>query len=150
MRLPLWFLTLLCFSTCACNQDKSRQLEAQNRELAAKLSAANLDLQDKCSKQARARCSEFEHLPGVVTCTNHYNGKLNKCFMLMSQLQFSGGAASEWVKVLSDAFEGKELGTLVNKAGEVTRCDVTGPDGATTPCHSTDEFERLIKHYMED
>ena len=156
MRKYFYFVILCCVYTSACNQDKIQRLEAQNRDLAAKLASANLDLQDKCSKRARIEFVDLWQKRPLGTFTNHYNIKLNKCFVLFNEMQFDGGTIISSGRVLMDAFEGKELAHRFwrsekgEKAGKITRCDVIALDGTDKACHSTDEFEQMIKSYMRE
>ena len=141
----------MCCCLClvvGCNKDKIERLEAENRELVAKLAAANLDLQDKCSKQARVRFASLSSSQAIATFTNHYNAKLNKCFALVNQLQFTGGKMSMVGNVLVDAYEGKEFAHYVWHDGNVTRCDMVGIDGKA--CTSLEQFKKIIKPYMEE
>jgi hypothetical protein len=131
-----------------------------------KLSAtANLELQEKCAKQAREQFKldrrDYEEdaakagaaKEDYAVFTNHYNEKLNKCFMV-TESQVSGTTT---YKFLSDAFERKLYGSYNwqmvpgKKYWEVPprTCTVTLPTGEEKICHSSDEFDELIKYYME-
>jgi hypothetical protein len=60
-------------------------------------------------------------------------------------------------KNLYDAFEGKEYASYIwstqkdKKFWEVPplRCKITLPSGQEKTCHSTEEFDELVKQYME-
>jgi len=60
-------------------------------------------------------------------------------------------------KTLTDAFEGKVYGNYIwstqkgKKYWEVPplECKVTLPSGEEKACHSSDEFDELVKQYME-
>jgi len=135
------------------------QQRRQVRELTARLESASntarLDLQAKCAKQAREFLSQFDNRD-VVETRNHYNAGLNKCFVETRTVSFAFGSRSE-SKVLTDAFEGKDYGSyiFVAKPHEAdwqvspAECKVTLPSGEETTCHSSDEFDALIKQYMQ-
>lgn len=131
----------------------------QVRELTAKLESASnsarLDLQAKCARQAHEFLSQFDNRD-VVETRNHYNAGLNKCFVETRTVSFAFGNRSE-SKVLTDAFEGRDYGSyiFVAKPNEAdwqvspAECKVTLPSGGETTCHSSDEFDALIKQYMQ-
>src|SRR5690242_16880236 len=88
-------LTLFVLLMCACNEEKVQRLEQQNQELTGKLEAlskaSNLDLQEKCAKQARSVFSEmgFNKEP-LANYTNHYQQRLNKCFIAVYNMKYLG------------------------------------------------------------
>src|SRR5450759_845176 len=149
---------LMLFGT-GCNQDKRARLEKENKELAATLESVakttNLDMQAKCAQQARAEFKaqgwEKESMAGF---TNHYNVKVNKCFV---EITNSGSSRQPYVptinRILFDAFEGKVYGEYmwVNSKGkkywEVAPfiCKVTSLSGEEIICNSTEQFDSLIK-----
>jgi hypothetical protein len=83
---------------------------------------------------------------------NHYHQKLNKCFIEIYSMKVPSVSMS-----VSDAFEGKEyaeyswINTQGKKYWEVkpVTCKVTLLSGDEKTCGSQEEFERLIKVYME-
>ena len=75
---------------------------------------------------------------------NHYNQKLNKCFMQVESSDVMGTG-----KTISDAFEGKVYAVLGLRGDEVKKCSVTLPSGEERICHSSEEFDALVKQYME-
>ena len=146
-----------------------RQQARRIQELAARLDSiqsktASVDLQDRCAKQARV---EFEDDRAadeklglarnqVTQFENHYNAKLGKCFV---KLQSFG--TKEPIQISTrvvDAFESKEYAEYLwqvdknKKASENPpfRCEVTMPSGEERVCRSDDEFDALIKRYMEE
>ena len=117
---------------------------------------ASLDLQAKCAEQARKAFvqSGFKATDGAGY-ENHYNTKLNKCFVDVQNT--STQAATVWTyRNVYDAFEGKPYGTYAwrtvgdKKYWEVAPviCEVTSPTGEKQLCHSDKEFAKLIKVYM--
>jgi hypothetical protein len=158
LRFALVFLML--FGT-ACNQDRIARLEKQNQELAAKLEAivktANLDMQATCAQQARIAFNESGlDKDAMKGYTNHYNQKLNKCFVKLNSLKAAGKGLATY-KAVQDAFEGKSYAEYfsANIKGEPvwrvkpTVCLVTMQSGEEKYCESDKEFEELIKVYME-
>jgi len=145
----------------ACNQDKIARLEKQNQELAAKVEAilktANLDAQAKCAQQARIAFSESGlDKQAMRGYTNHYNQRLNKCFVKLNSLKGEGKGLATY-KQVQDAFEGKSYAEYfsANIKGEPvwsvkpTVCLVTMQSGEEKYCESDKEFEELVRVYME-
>jgi hypothetical protein len=90
---------------------------------------------------------------------NHYNEKMNGCFMVISSTDTKTSPGRIFTNVtLVDAFEGKAFGNYawqsdpVKKYWEVAPflCDVTLPSGEKKACKSDVEFKELIKVYMGD
>ena len=158
LRLVLVGLTL--FGT-GCNQDKIALLEKENKELTTKLDsvakAANLDMQGKCASQARIefRNEGFEReRNGTASFLNHYNSKLNKCFMLVTDNTFYKNGTIVIMNLLTDAFEVKGFGECVsvrgpNRMPAPTTCWVLGETGEKKQCSSETDFDSLVKPYME-
>src|SRR5882672_5999537 len=88
-------LHCLFFSACTSPQDKDRiaQLEKQTKELQEQVKQqkemASFALQEKCSEAARkAYAAEGWDKPKIDTSssyTNHYNKKLNSCFLAVER-----------------------------------------------------------------
>lgn len=76
----------------------------------------------------------------VANFTNHYNKKLDRCFI---RVTFYGKNHSEYLVQLCDVFEGTVIGAFSSIG------DGIGHVGNKT-CKSMDEFEALIKPYMEE
>jgi hypothetical protein len=116
---------------------------------------ASLELQEKCAKQAKEFLSQFRN-DDVVETLNHYDVGLNKCFVETRTSSFMSGNHGE-SEILTDAFEGKNYGVYIfwsepNKPDwqvSPSECKVTLPSGAETTCHSSDEFDALVKQYMQ-
>ncbi|MGC2247298.1 MAG: hypothetical protein WA609_11905 [Terriglobales bacterium] len=119
----------------------------------------SLELQERCSNQAAVafRRDGFKTEQGDLFY-NHYNEKLNKCFVQYESRDSKLYPGTVYLnKVLSDAFEGKVFGTYTwhsdkdKKYWEVPpiACSVTLPSGEEKTCHSPDEYDSLVKQYME-
>ena len=152
-------LAYFSLSQYAAIKDHERQIRELNAKVESRSKMASLELQEKCSKQAALAYAESgwakEPAAGYE---NHYNDKLNKCFVIMQNMDTKTEKGRViTTKFLSDAFEGKNLGNYfwesdkVKKFWEVapSMCDVTVPSGEKKVCHSSDEFEELIKVYMQ-
>jgi hypothetical protein len=135
-----------------------RQQRLQIHELAAKLDSAktaSLELQGKCARQAQEFLSQFEN-SDLHEAVNHYNARLNKCFVETRRVKFDFGTHTT-SEVVSDAFEGKDYGSFIfvgkpNVADYLVsplECEVTLPSGEKKNCSSSDEFDELVKQYME-
>jgi hypothetical protein len=161
---------LVCFNAFAVllgygcgNGERIAQLEKQNRELTAKLEALGksktLDLQEQCAKQAEEvfKFGKWDK-ESLADYTNHYNATLNKCFIEIQSMDAKTAPPDIFTnKTVSDAFEGKGYGEYMWKSDRVKKywevpplqCRVTLPSGEERFCHSSDEFDQLIKQYME-
>lgn len=87
--------------------------------------------------------------------TNHYNTKLNRCFVEIHVMHSK--PISESTTVI-DAFESKPIADYLfvhpknNKQYWNTKpvlCDVLSLSGETKYCGYSEEFDTLIKPYME-
>ncbi len=166
MRAIVSLLIVACIALAYLAHSQSstlKQQEKEIKELGAKVQAmpknATLELQEKCAKQAReefnAEGLEKEKFAGF---SNHYNVALNKCFVLVENTDPKTTPGTIWTnKTLVDAFEGKVYGEYmwhsdkVKKYWEVppVQCKVTTLSGEEKSCISSDEFDALVKQYME-
>jgi hypothetical protein len=141
-------------------RSKSAQISRLKRDLQASksiVSAVSLETQGKCSKQATIAFAEGGWKRNAfVDYTNHYNAALNKCFVEITDNNLIDGHPSHST-TLADAFEGKVYGTYTwinsqeKKWWEVSpvECTVTTISGEEKHCSSSDEFDALVKGYME-
>ena len=135
---------------------------ALKNQLAAKKEESqqhSLDLQEKCADQARKEFALSGYKPkDLAGFENHYNQKLNKCFILYQATTPATGSTVFVNKTLNDAFEGKNYAQYAWKSDEHKKywevapfvCQVTTPSSEEKFCHSTEEFEQLVKPYMQD
>lgn len=139
--------------------DQQKQIHELNTKIEARVKTGGLELQAQCAKQATTAFKESgwekESLAGYE---NHYNEKLNKCLVIMQNTDTKTAPGKIITsRYLSDAFEGKNLGNYfwesdrTKKYYEVApfECDVTIPSGEKKTCKSSDEFEELLKVYMQ-
>ena len=110
-------------------------------------------LQEQCGK----RCEEYfnkengngtindkEQL-GSIFYQNHYNKKLNKCFILLNEKGIKKNNEKSYkMKTLLDMNEKKKYGFFYNFE-MLTFCDVL-----EKKCKSEEEWDALVKPYMED
>jgi hypothetical protein len=78
----------------------------------------------------------------------HYNKKVDKCFILITSSSYRKSGGKEGLfhyEALCDVFEGKIYGEISGLVGGSITGTVMGKF-----CKSQDEFETLIKAYMED
>ena len=140
-----------------------RQEREQIRQLNAKLDAmpktASLDLQEKCATQAQKQFDELGwNKNPMADFANHYSARLNKCFIEVEYTD-TRTVRGEIItsKNVSDAFEGKVYGNYTWSTEKGTKfwevppleCKVTLPSGEEKVCDSADEFDELVKQYME-
>lgn len=117
------------------------------------------ELQERCSKRAAERFKEEsgnfaqsdKDTKYRTTYTNHYNGKLNKCFVLFTTIGVPMGKEDiqkfgiSTDKTLWDINENKQYGDFLNFRAmpEPMQCEVSGKI-----CHSEAEWDSLVKAYM--
>ena len=117
------------------------------------------ELQERCGRAA-ALAFKTDNPDGTISNTdegqsiasyqNHYNAKLNKCFVLYTTTMLNYKATPKYTATsmtLFDVNENKEYGTWFGRADR---------DGAIicnfqdNHCHSEKEWKELIKPYMSD
>src|SRR5664279_5151412 len=92
-----------------------REQQVRLTELSAKIavSEANaksnlLDYQQKCAEQARKVFNDLGYKPNdMAGYENHYNTKLNKCFVFVQNTDATQQPTIWTYKTLFDAYEGK-------------------------------------------
>jgi len=115
-------------------------------------------LQERCGKRAEEffkreygnGISNTKDGQSITGFTNHYNKKLNKCFFLLttSDLPYKDkNKSSSTFIALYDINEQKEYGSFfkMQKDNMGFECKVSGK-----VCNSQDEWEALVKPYMEE
>lgn len=123
----------------------------QIRDLSSKASASSLALQGSCAKQAAIAYKDSGWAEdSMAGYQDHYNQKLDKCFVMMANTKDVGGKLRH-IRQLMDAFEGRELGyfwTDVADPAGVIDCRVTLPSGEEQHCRGQEEFDHLVNVYM--
>jgi len=145
-----FIVAVLALSAVACNQERLAILEKENHELTVKLQKANLDLQEKCAQAAAAyiRSDRADRDTVSLTYSNHYNLRLNHCF-IQSKSSLLSNLYTQVSSYVTDAYEGTLVAnvseiTLKNEAPQIT-CSIAG-----RACHSRKEFDESIKQFMEN
>ena len=110
------------------------------------------ELQERCGKRAD-EVFRREYGNGIgndqmAGYTNHYNEKLNKCFVLVTVSIYKPDISN--TMVLFDINENKEYGSIVTiithaKDAPLTYCKVL-----ERVCHSQKEWETLTRPFMEE
>jgi hypothetical protein len=124
---------------------------------------STLLLQEKCAEVVKKSLGEggiSRDSNGDMTSvgyTNHYNKKLDKCFVLISSTIFThtakGQDQTQFSQNVFNAIEQKEIGSYYSnmvKEGSSWKNHVNSCKVGDTICHSKTEFEALIKPYMEE
>jgi Tfp pilus assembly protein PilV len=155
LGIAVGILGLLAYLQAAALRNERQQAQ----QLAAKLDSmskiSTLDLQEKCANQAREEFKDYWEYREMSDHTDHYNPKLNKCFLLVRYSDTKTLPGSWFTyRMLEDAFEGKVYAEYSDEYDErtekhtVSLCKVTVPSGEETICHSSDEFDALVNQYM--
>jgi len=98
-------------------------------------------LQEKCEKQCEAWSKSYQqkYPSDKLTFENHYNQRLNKCFMLVTY-------STSRMKSLKSISENKIYGSLLVKQNSKTLiCNVL-----ENKCKTEKEWDALVKPYMEE
>ena len=140
-------------SFVGCNNQKStkeqiKEQSPQQSSVSEKQLKVDYELQERCGNQTREFFKK-EYGDGVTTVgkgqmlsgyQNHYNKKLNKCFIIITST-----SPSMKLKNLFDFNENKELGTFVDNKNLSMDCRVFEKS-----CKSEQEWDSLVKPYMEE
>lgn len=148
-------LGMLLYRQTAALREQRRQVQELDAKLDAVSKAAGFDLQAKCAKRALDvwKAGGWDHKK-TATYSNHYNEKLNKCFMRIDTTTEESGADVTFETVM-DAFESKGYAEFIwkvdHKSGDSKsmRCSALLPSGEAITCTSPEEFDAIIKQYME-
>lgn len=159
------FAVCICVISVAmagCDADKIARLEKQNHELEAQIqkqqAAATFDLQERCAEQSRKTFNDLGFkAKDLASYENHYNEKLNKCFIEIRNSTPSSDGRMVVSRNVSDALEGKVFGEYIWQSDKVKKywevaplmCKVTLPSREDRLCKSEDEFKELLKPYLD-
>jgi hypothetical protein len=126
--------------------------------VAESVTADNLERQARCYEQAREAYADLGYPRGrIAGFGNHYNAKLERCFIHIANTE--ADAEAIWVyRKLVDVSARREFGAYAwqvrqgSAASDFSpaRCEVTMPSGETRRCRSEEEFTELVSLYMED
>lgn len=121
--------------------------------------------QRTCATQAEHRFTSLGYSeaggPGSLTATytDHYNGKLNRCFMLLAVNNYSGASIGK-SRVLLDAYQNNDYGEYYDimtlplvpspnvASPVVVTCKLTVPGEPIRFCHTQKQWELLIQPYI--
>jgi glucose-6-phosphate 1-dehydrogenase len=162
MRFVLAVVLLL--SGTGCNQDKTAQLEKENKEMRAQLEQpkqlVDLDTQAKCATAAKEFFKEeFSFDQDTITLHqhNHYNKLLGKCFVLVEwHYRDRYSKTGSWYNVikLHDVYQHDEYGGLSeytegsltsDSVKKIYACRVSGSD-----CTSITQFNERASKFMDE
>jgi hypothetical protein len=151
-RRALPFLLFVCACTSQQDKDRIAQLEKQTKELQEQIKAqertVDLDLQSKCSNDARIWFNGHwsrDKDTLLLDYQNHYNKSLNKCLVLV-QYNWSGGRKGEFAyKTISvhDVYENSE-----RAAGNVSM-ELGNSEYKPEPGCRLDGVDKKIKEFQE-
>ena len=127
LSLLIVFLTTSFMSLVGCNNQSPKEL---------------YDSQDKCGKRCEEYFKKNYYNKEGSYYRNHYNKKLNKCFILVF---YDDGGPTE---MLFDVNENKPLGYYTLYRGGTERCSMSSPWG--NECKSRRDWDTLVKPYMEE
>ena len=115
---------------------------------------STMPLQETCAEGAKKL---IKGATDVTTSTSHYNKKLDKCFMRVgfyfAQIEEDVKVGDRnitvkhphWMVSLYNVFDSKVIGNCAYIGGAKQECWVKN-----TKCKSIDEFDNLIRPYMEE
>lgn len=113
------------------------------------------ELQERCAKRAEeffdrkygGESHKTDHGSLQRFYSNHYNRKLNKCFIEMNLTEIYNGAKGLFIRIM-DVNENISYASFAQFKSEEIKdgdCVVYGKS-----CHSKEEWDLLIATYMED
>lgn len=161
MKRTLLFCVLLVFITTSfvslvgCNNQTPTKEQKSIHQITIK---EEYELQDKCGR----RCEEIfkkEYGKGGITSDesgqmmsgyqNHYNKKLNKCFMNIMTTSYPKDKTRDVLimKNIWDVNENREYGSFIRLRKSPTPNDCKVLDKI---CKSEEEWDTLVKPYMEE
>lgn len=109
------------------------------------------ELSKECGQNAFIFSQRVRLCDGKVTYNNHYNLKLNKCFIYMSSSCEGNKSKNDqfYSESLIDVNENKDYGTYIGTGKIIddkpAMCNVSGK-----PCKSLLEFQNLIQPFMTE
>lgn len=114
--------------------------------LPEKRQTALLNLQEKCSLQAKSSFTN-SGLKDVSVYTNHFNQKLNECFILISKITPTDHGGIATYEVLSNVLENKTYGEYGDSdyGADPYTCNILGKN-----CSSRAVFDSFVNSYMNN
>ena len=159
MKTIIFFLVVAVMTGVLVWQYHTQYLALEEHKLQMQEASVSQSLvaQQRCTEQAHDRFRRLGWENGKsAKFRNHYNAKLDKCFVLIENSTTSLDIAWDHA-TLSDAGDGTILGNYAwrsisgEKPSDVApyTCDVTLPSSEKTACKSDAEFKSLINVYMK-
>jgi hypothetical protein len=155
------FVSFCIFFVPACSNEKdqkivdlTKKVETLTKQKEQDLIREIYELQERCGKTCEEAFKKEYGKPErgwLCNYTNHYNKKLNKCFILVSATHYPGDKKDSLGITtdisLWDINEKKQYGQFFNarKTKFCFECEVAGKH-----CTSEQEWEALVKPYMEE
>jgi hypothetical protein len=104
------------------------------------------DPRERCRVSAASYFERKYGKEGATQYKNHYNKKVDRCFILTASVELDGnGQVAKQVRLLYDVQENDEYARLHQTYGKITDCAV-GAEG----CKSEQEWFSLIQPYMTE
>lgn len=123
------------------------------RSLGKQSDVTNIDSQSKCAQQAKIFFDFFEstdpdskNKKQLDYYENHFNEKLNKCFILLHQFPIKDGLASDF---LFDAIEKKEYAEYIY-SDSISDKDYCFLSINNSVCTTKIEFNNFVNNYMSE
>jgi hypothetical protein len=162
----------LCLTVLAgCDTGRLNDLEKQNQELKAEVekqhTTQDYELQARCAKDARAwfngnwSDTSRNKDTNLLHFTNHYNAKLNKCFIMVEwhyKSIYGDPGAGSWTNDMNlyDVYQNAQYAQFgenhntyykpqIHVQDDVIACEVQGEK-----CKTIDKFNNLMRPYMND
>ena len=147
------FFTISFVSLVGCNQSPKEQppVSLSNQDNDRKV---DYQLQESCGKSSRELFTErygngllqIDNQNIIVSYKNHYNKKLNKCFILLKSETVVKREIIQTLITLGDLNENKEYGRFqFTKENQFVGCVLLEKE-----CKSESEWDLLVKPYMEE
>ena len=147
------FFTISFMSLVGCNQSPKEQppisLSTQDNDR-----KVDYQLQESCGKSCRELFMErygngllqIDNQNIIVSYKNHYNKKLNKCFILLKSETVVKREIIQTLINLGDLNENKEYGRFqFTKENQLVVCVLLEKE-----CKTEREWDLLVKPYMEE
>ena len=155
----------VAFLAVACNSPPRQSSGPQPPN--AQPQVQTFDLQQRCADRAARLWKEQGYDIGTNQpnemgfYTNHWNKKLNKCFILINRnwTTDSTGRTQVILRDLQDVLEGKIYASISSRAEgpgwrsrTVVSCTINeqGSTGRSQPCQSETEFDTFVDALMSD
>ncbi|BBP01980.1 hypothetical protein [Sulfuriferula nivalis] len=136
-----WFLNVEITS----NREQRDQIQKITASRAEKSKRDAFELQAKCAQQATKTFRELGYNPSSDQLQNHYNQKLNRCFMAVST-QFGS------FKYLFDAYEEREYAefnrVFIKGGNPIIVCSLMPLGAELKSCNSDREYSAFIEQYL--